>query len=160
MAVHCPRLTLLILVLATLCSNVYCKYCYVGTQNARVYDTSQEAIECSAAIYGENAACAIACARHKKDKTDVCSFLCIPGQHCNDANVVHPISEVSPGLFLPGCPRQKNFEAVGGGEYDCVTRCCMNDRCNTNVAAHIHRALLTAVSISGGVLVVLLLISI
>jgi hypothetical protein len=72
---------------------------------------------------------------------------------------VHPISEVSPGFFLPGCPSQDNFEAVGDGEYDCVTRCCMSDRCNTNVAVRKHRALSTAVSISAGLLVVLLLFS-
>ena len=130
-----PRALLLLLLLAA-ASTATAKFCYVGVSDQRVYDTSTEAIECAPALYGDNAACAFACARHKKDKTDVCSFLCIPGQHCNADGRLHPVSEVSPGLFLPGCPKQENFEPVNAGDatYECVAKCCTKDRCNVNAA--------------------------
>jgi hypothetical protein len=120
--------------------------CYVGVVNSRVFETGKEAVECPSTIYGDNAACAFACATHKKAKTDVCSFLCIPGQHCGEQGRVHPISSASPGNFLPGCPRWENFEPVGDSELDCSSRCCTNDRCNANLASHhgVSHGLLTA----------------
>lgn len=131
----------LLLLLAACVAEVYvdATFCYVGVSDQRRYNTSTEAIECPPAIYGSNAACAYACAHHKQDKTNVCSFLCIPGLHCEGTSArVHPVSEVSPGLFLPGCPRQENFEAVDMADatYQCVAKCCTKDRCNANGAHH------------------------
>ena len=127
------RAPLLLLV----CNLAAAKFCYVGELEGRVWDTDQQqAVECPAAIYGDNAACAIACARDKEAKTDVCSFFCLPGQHCSDDGLVHPVSTMSPGHYLPDCPSQVNFEAADGqeGKLDCVSRCCKEDRCNVNAA--------------------------
>jgi hypothetical protein len=133
----------LLLLLAACVAEVYvdATFCYVGVSDQRRYNTSTKAVECPPAIYGSNAACAYACARHKQDKTDVCTFLCIPGQHCDGSSGrIHPVSEVSPGLFLPGCPRQENFEAVDTADatYECEAQCCTKDRCNENGAQRIH----------------------
>jgi hypothetical protein len=119
------------------------RFCYVGELDGRVWDAAQKAVECSAAIYGDNPACAVACGRDREAKTDVCSFSCIPGQHCSDSGLVHPVSEMSPGLYLPDCPMQQNFEAVEGQEdkLECVSRCCKDDRCNTNAASRTGAAL-------------------
>lgn len=131
------RLLLCVLILAA-CRSVGAKWCYVGVVNGRVYDTTQEAQVCPVSIYGDNAACAIACARDTEAKTDTCSFLCIPAQHCDKDGRVHPVSKVSPGLYLPGCPKQENFEAVGDGKFECVSRCCTNDRCNESKTTRTH----------------------
>ena len=113
------------------------RFCYVGQLDGRVWDPAQKAVECSAAIYGDNAACAVACARDRAARIDMCSFTCIPGQHCSDSGLVHPVSEMSPGLFLPDCPMQQNFEAVQDQEdkLECVSKCCKDDRCNVNAAS-------------------------
>lgn len=134
---------LLCLLLVVACGSVGARYCYVGVADVRVYDTTQEAMECSAVIYGESAACAVACARDNKEKTDVCSFLCIPGQHCNADGNVHPVSDVGPSNFLPGCGRQENFEVVEKGQYDCVSKCCFDDRCNINAAVRLPSSALS-----------------
>ena len=160
----CPTMSnhhlLLYLLLLMTCEIAGAKYCYVGQQNGRVYDTTQEAIECSAVIYGDNAACAFACARDSKAKTDVCSFLCIPGQHCNNKGQVHPVSQVSPSNFLPGCGRQENFEVVEEGQYDCVSRCCPSDRCNANSSMRMPRSSLsTSALVAAGIAAPALLFS-
>jgi len=159
----CPTMSnhhLLLYLLLQMCEMVGAKYCYVGQQNGRVYDTTQEAIECSAVIYGDNAACAFACARDSKAKTDVCSFLCIPGQHCNNKGQVHPVSQVSPSNFLPGCGRQENFEVVEEGQYDCVSRCCPSDRCNANSSMRMPRSSLsTSALVAAGIAAPALLFS-
>lgn len=136
------------------CGGAEARKCYNGTTTERVFDAAaHDAIECPASIYGDSAACAFACARHRKDKSDVCSFVCIPGQHCSDEGRVHPVSRVSPGNYLPGCGPWENFEAVDpDSKFDCVARCCKEDRCNANAALTLHvpaaAALLNAVAVA------------
>jgi len=139
------------------CNLAAAKFCYVGELEGRVWDTEQQqAVECPAAIYGDSAACAFACARDRVAKTDVCSFFCLPGQHCSDEGLVHPVSTMSPGHYLPDCPQQVNFETVDGQEdkLDCVSRCCKEDRCNVNAARPTHRT--TSGMAGNGVAVALL----
>ena len=144
------RLWKVLLVLST-CSIAGAIECYVGVVNGRVFDTTQKAVECSKTIYGDPAACAVACARNKKDNSDVCSFLCIPGQHCDESFRVHPISDVSPGLFLPGCPPQENFEPVGNAEYDCNSQCCTQNHCNANAALQTRTRIKEGIFLAAGI---------